>query len=378
MSLRTVAVLVCSLTAALGSAATASAASWNAFTDFREQGEPAGAGATSRAETSRRASTGVFRAGGRTRCCRTGTRVPRHTGARGLARRGDRRGARGDPPLRRTQHDGPADQPQQRDLGRADDPAPPLDGPPVDRPLEEPGDRPGGRARRVQQLRPGGGDGIDWSIDSGLSNHDSGVATAGSRGRNLALNVTAGQIVDFSVGPGSASDTLFDTTRLNLTITEPRAAKLVTNGSFETPDQETGSRHSLTLGPRWVDVAGRRRPARPALGGGHGAQSLDLLGTRYRRRDPDLATTAGTAYTLRYQLAATAEECGGSNRHTVEVRWDGAEIDRPTINTTGDSNTDMGYLARTVNIPGGQTTSTSTCSSSPVRPTRPRTRPAGR
>jgi choice-of-anchor C domain-containing protein len=123
-------------------------------------------------------------------------------------------------------------------------------------------------------------------------------------------------------------------------------ANLIQNGSFETPsipssvveyDAGSTAMPNWTVGGNSVDLVGDSYWAAE-----DGDQSLDLSGSAPGSVSQTVATTAGSNYTLTWWMAGNTN-CGQPIK-TMDVYWDGALVDSPTFNDTGDSATSMGWV----------------------------------
>ena len=136
-------------------------------------------------------------------------------------------------------------------------------------------------------------------------------------------------------------------------------ANLIQNGSFESPsipssvveyDAGSTTMPNWTVGGNSVDLVEDSYWAAE-----DGDQSLDLSGSAPGSVSQTVATTAGSNYTLTWWMAGNPN-CGQPIK-TMNVYWDGALVDSPTFNDTGDSATSMGWVQLQLDV---QATSSST------------------
>jgi choice-of-anchor C domain-containing protein len=128
-------------------------------------------------------------------------------------------------------------------------------------------------------------------------------------------------------------------------------AHLVPNRGFEHPVCSSSCTFSAgsTAIPHW------------AVGGGSidivsaswwqpagGSQSVDLAGVAPGSLTQDVATTAGTTYILRWHMAGNPE--GGPKVKVMKVYWDGTLVRTCRFDTTGHTDTSMGWVRRQITV----------------------------
>jgi len=128
---------------------------------------------------------------------------------------------------------------------------------------------------------------------------------------------------------------------------------LVVNGGFELPSdgsstyiEYAGGSTAIpgwTVGGNSVDVT-----STSYWEADQGTQSLDLAGSAPGSVTQTVATTPGATYTLSWALAGNTN-CGASVK-TMDVGWNGTVVDAPTFDTTGHSNSSMGYVDEQVTV----------------------------
>ena len=112
----------------------------------------------------------------------------------------------------------------------------------------------------VADLQPGGGDGVDWSVDNGAATLVSGTIpnggaqsfSTGPGATNLAdVAVGVGDVVYFVVGPGPNGNHVGDSTRLDVTIRALQALPII--NSF-TPTHGTVGTTVNIVGTNFTDA----------------------------------------------------------------------------------------------------------------------------
>ncbi len=139
-------------------------------------------------------------------------------------------------------------------------------------------------------------------------------------------------------------------------------ANLIVNGSFEEPsvwqssavtEYAAGSTEmpGWTVGGNSVDLIGETYWAAE-----DGDQSLDLSGSAPGSVTQTVATTPGANYTLTWYMAGNTN-CGQAIK-TMDVSWDGTQVDAPTFDDSGDSGTSMGWVELQLNVTATSASST--------------------
>ena len=86
-----------------------------------------------------------------------------------------------------------------------------------------------------------------------------------------------------------------------------------------------------------------------------GGRAVDLNGCSPGIIYQDVATTKGTTYKVSYAIAGNPEAERGPK--VMSIRWEGIEVARKTFNTTGHTNTSMGWLQRSLTVRAANSTS---------------------
>jgi choice-of-anchor C domain-containing protein len=137
------------------------------------------------------------------------------------------------------------------------------------------------------------------------------------------------------------------------------AANLIVNGSFESPaigggvvEYDSGSTAitGWTVGGNSVDLV-----AESYWSAEDEDQSVDLSGSAPGTVSQTISTTPGANYTLSWFMAGNTN-CGQPVK-TMDVAWNGTLIDAPTFDTSGDSNTSMGWIQQQINVTATGTSS---------------------
>jgi choice-of-anchor C domain-containing protein len=138
-----------------------------------------------------------------------------------------------------------------------------------------------------------------------------------------------------------------------------RAANLLANGGFETPNVEgTHNFYSVTPpGFGWVLESGTIDIMDDAWQHAAGEQSLDLHGNSPGTIYQDIATEPGERYRIQFAYAgAVHAQCGAGGNKTFNVLWGGALIDSVSFNTVGRTTTSMGWVYYTAEVTASSTT----------------------
>jgi choice-of-anchor C domain-containing protein len=119
---------------------------------------------------------------------------------------------------------------------------------------------------------------------------------------------------------------------------------LLVDGGFESPPF-TGGFVTVGAGAKfgaWTVGTGTiDRLNSPRWRSYDGGRSVDLNGGGPGSVYQDIATVAGTTYTLEFAMAGNPEGDKGVKR--MSVRWGGTEVARRSFNTQGHTNTSMGW-----------------------------------
>jgi choice-of-anchor C domain-containing protein len=155
-----------------------------------------------------------------------------------------------------------------------------------------------------------------------------------------------------------ASTTLVGTASASV-ATPAASGNLIKNGGFEEPpcssvcEYSTGSTaiSHWTVGGNSVDIvnASYFQPAQ-------GSQSLDLAGSTSGSLTQKVATTSGTLYLLKWEMAGNPV-CGQPVK-VMHVSWDGTVVGSFKFDTSGHSTASMGWVERhlTVKADGAKST----------------------
>jgi choice-of-anchor C domain-containing protein len=128
---------------------------------------------------------------------------------------------------------------------------------------------------------------------------------------------------------------------------------LITNGCFQVPGLTSGEdtfvRGSTqitgwTLGGDSVDV--KAANWWEAVAGC--SQSVDLAGDASGALSQTVSTTPGVSYLLQWEMAGNPD--GGPAVKTMHVFWEGKLVAAPTFNTTGHSDSSMGWVSMHVTV----------------------------
>jgi large repetitive protein len=150
------------------------------------------------------------------------------------------------------------------------------------------------------------------------------------------------------VGSLAATTTLVAVSNASAgTSASPPTANLIVNGSFEEPsiwqstdflEYNAGSTviPDWTIGGNSIDLTGSSYWEAE-----DGDQSVDLSGSAAGSVTQTVATTPGAYYTLSWYMAGNTN-CGQPVK-TMDVSWNGAVVDSPTFDISGDSGSSMGF-----------------------------------
>jgi hypothetical protein len=124
------------------------------------------------------------------------------------------------------------------------------------------------------------------------------------------------------------------------------AANLVKNRSFESPVVAApcpkGGMVGLTSTTHWQAAESN--------------QSVDLSGNAPGSMTQEVSTVSGTAYVLGWHTAGNPD-CGSSVK-TMNVYWNGVQVDSVEFNTSGHTDSSMGWTYQHINVTAtGQTSS---------------------
>ena len=144
-----------------------------------------------------------------------------------------------------------------------------------------------------------------------------------------------------------------------LIVTPVQAANLIQNGSFETATVNPGSFLQLdavsTAITGWTVSQGTIDYIGTAWQASEGARSLDLQGLASGGIQQTFNTTIGETYRVTFDLAGNP--FGGSAIKEMRVSAGGSSADF-SFNTTGKSNSNMGWLSKSWDFTANSTTTT--------------------